>query len=98
MKRSRRSEHESAAGSWDDLLSGSDGGQAPSPVPSAIVIYVGSGRCRAVHREQEIDVVMPSGIAVRQKSALAVGDRLNPWGGGGRGGAGGGGGGAAAAR
>jgi len=42
----------------------------------AIVIYVGSARCRAVYRESEIDVVIPSGIAVRQKSALAVGDRI----------------------
>jgi len=40
------------------------------------VIYVGSARCRAVYHEDEIDVVVPSGIAVKQKSMLAVGDRI----------------------
>ncbi|HEY4643034.1 MAG TPA: ribosome small subunit-dependent GTPase A [Thermoanaerobaculia bacterium] len=77
MKRGKqlRHSHERPGGSWDELLSD---GAAPAsePADAAIVIYVGSARCRAVYREQEIDVVVPSGIAVKQKSALAVGDRI----------------------
>ena len=77
MKRDKRSggrrERGGAEGTWDELL-GVRGGE--SNPDSAIVIYVGSARCRAVYRELEIDVVVPSEIAVRQKSALAVGDRI----------------------
>jgi ribosome biogenesis GTPase len=43
---------------------------------AAIVISVGSGRCRVFHQDRELDVVVPSEIAVRQKSMLAVGDRV----------------------
>ena len=43
---------------------------------AAIVIYVGSGRCRVFHDGNELDVFVPPEIAVRQKSALAVGDRV----------------------
>jgi ribosome biogenesis GTPase / thiamine phosphate phosphatase len=43
---------------------------------AAIVISVSSGRCRLFHRGRELDCVVPSEIAVRQKSALAVGDRV----------------------
>lgn len=79
MKREKRSggphrKHERPEGSWDELLD-----RSRTPVAygdAAIVIYVGSARCRAVYEEQEIDVVVPSGIAMRQKSALAVGDRI----------------------
>jgi len=43
---------------------------------AAIVISVGSGRCRVFQNGREIDCVVPPEIAVRQKSALAVGDRV----------------------
>ncbi len=80
MKRGRKSgelrhQHERPEGSWDELLA--PGGAVDAPRgETAIVIYVGSARCRAVYRGEEIDVVVPSGIAVKQKSMLAVGDRI----------------------
>jgi len=43
---------------------------------AAVVIGVSSGRCRLFHRGREFDCIVPSEIAVRQKSALAVGDRV----------------------
>lgn len=43
---------------------------------AAIVISVSSARCRVFHDGQEIDCVVPPELAVRQKSALAVGDRV----------------------
>ena len=43
----------------------------------AIVITVASKRCRVYFDGREIDCVVPKEIAVRQKSALAVGDRVN---------------------
>ena len=43
---------------------------------AAIVISVSSGRCRVFAGDVELDVIVPSEIAVRQKSALAVGDRV----------------------
>ena len=43
---------------------------------AAIVIAVSSGRCRVVKAGEELDCLIPSEIAVRQKSALAVGDRV----------------------
>jgi ribosome biogenesis GTPase len=69
---------------------GAAGGTAPEsgsvsdadPRSAAIVISVASGRCRvfragsAEDRDAELDVLVPSEIAVRQKSALAVGDRV----------------------
>ncbi len=42
---------------------------------SAIVISVSSGRCRVFFEGQEIDCVVSGDLAVRQKSALTVGDR-----------------------
>ena len=42
----------------------------------AIVISVASGRCRLFLDGKEIDALVPGDIAVRQKSALAVGDRV----------------------
>jgi ribosome biogenesis GTPase / thiamine phosphate phosphatase len=43
---------------------------------SGIVISVSSGRCRVFRDETELDVTVPSEIAVKQKSRLAVGDRV----------------------
>jgi ribosome biogenesis GTPase len=43
---------------------------------AAIVIGVSSGRCTVVHHGRTIDVIVPSEIARRQKSALTVGDRV----------------------
>ena len=43
---------------------------------AAIVISVSSGRCRVYYDGREIDCAVPAEIAVRQKSALAVGDRV----------------------
>jgi ribosome biogenesis GTPase / thiamine phosphate phosphatase len=74
-KRSGTLRREHAEGSWDELLGGAaaDGAEWDD---AAIVIYVASARCRAVRQGEEIEVVVPSTIAVRQKSALAVGDRI----------------------
>ena len=46
------------------------------PRHAAIVISIGSGRCRLFHEGREFDCVVPPELAVRQKSALAVGDRV----------------------
>ncbi|HUP46113.1 MAG TPA: ribosome small subunit-dependent GTPase A [Thermoanaerobaculia bacterium] len=43
---------------------------------AAIVISVSSGRCRVFLEGREIDALVPSDVAVQQKSALAVGDRV----------------------
>lgn len=43
---------------------------------AAIVMSVSSGRCRVFHGGAEIDCVVPPEMAIRQKSALAVGDRV----------------------
>jgi ribosome biogenesis GTPase len=43
---------------------------------AAIVISVASGRCRVFYDHREIDCIIPPEIAVRQKSALTVGDRV----------------------
>ena len=43
---------------------------------TAMVIGLSSGRCRLFRDGAEIDCVIPSEIAARQKSALAVGDRV----------------------
>ena len=43
---------------------------------AGIVISVSSGRCRVFRDGRELDVIVPSEIAVRQKSVLAVGDRV----------------------
>jgi len=53
-----------------------------SPLPQAgegaegIVISVSSARCRVFSEGQEIDCKVPAEIAVMQKSAIAVGDRV----------------------
>ncbi len=41
-----------------------------------IVISVSSGRCRVFQNGRELDCLVPAEIAVRQKSALTVGDRV----------------------
>jgi ribosome biogenesis GTPase / thiamine phosphate phosphatase len=46
------------------------------PSDAGIVISVASGRCRVFLNGREIDCIVPPEIAVRQKSALAVGDRV----------------------
>lgn len=43
---------------------------------AGIVISVASGRCRVFLGGNELDVMVPADVAVRQKSALAVGDRV----------------------
>lgn len=43
---------------------------------AGIVISVSSGRCKVFREGREIDCRVPADIAVRQKSALAVGDRV----------------------
>ena len=43
---------------------------------SAIVIAVSSGRCRLFRDGREVDCVVPSEIARRQRSTLTVGDRV----------------------
>lgn len=71
---------------WEDLfdtLPKGERSQSVEEVPhgewenAAIVISVSSGRCRVFHDGREIDCAVPSEIAVRQKSALAVGDRVH---------------------
>ncbi|MEK6375613.1 MAG: ribosome small subunit-dependent GTPase A [Acidobacteriota bacterium] len=58
----------------DDLI---DPGAADIDLrDAAMVISVSSGRCRLFQHGREIDCIVPSEIAVRQKSALAVGDRV----------------------
>lgn len=44
---------------------------------AAVVMSVASGRCRVFHEGEEIDCFVPPEIAVRQKSVLAVGDRVH---------------------
>jgi ribosome biogenesis GTPase len=46
------------------------------PEEGAIVISVASGRCRVFHEGEERDCLVTGDLAVRQKSALAVGDRV----------------------
>lgn len=43
---------------------------------SAIVISVSSGRCKVFFDGQELDCLIPKELALLQKSALAVGDRV----------------------
>jgi ribosome biogenesis GTPase / thiamine phosphate phosphatase len=47
-----------------------------NPDAAAVVINVASGRCRVFRGGREIDCIVPAEIAARQKSALAVGDRV----------------------
>jgi ribosome biogenesis GTPase len=43
---------------------------------AAIVMSVASGRCRIFHEGRELDCLVPPELAVQQKSALTVGDRV----------------------
>lgn len=43
---------------------------------AAIVMSVASGRCRVFRAGEELDVFVPPELAVRQRSVLAVGDRV----------------------
>jgi ribosome biogenesis GTPase / thiamine phosphate phosphatase len=72
---------------WEDVADErtASGGEGPEveEIPSAadyasaaIVISVASGRCRVFKDGLEMDCLVPGEIAVRQKSALAVGDRV----------------------
>jgi len=57
-----------------------DGGwgavEGADPHDAAIVISIGKGRCRLFHHQREFDCLVPAELAVRQKSVLAVGDRV----------------------
>src|SRR5258708_6693085 len=69
----------SSSGTFDDLLDGDFGELAASEsdrAGAAIVINVSSGRCRVFHDGVEKDCLLPPQIATRQKSILAVGDRV----------------------
>jgi ribosome biogenesis GTPase len=46
------------------------------PATAAIVMGVASARCRVFRDGEELDVMVPAEMAVRQKSVLAVGDRI----------------------
>jgi ribosome biogenesis GTPase len=64
---------------FEELLSGDFGELAAGEgdvAGSAIVISVTSGRCRVFHDGEEKDCLVPPQIATRQKSMLAVGDRV----------------------
>lgn len=78
LRKTRSARDEQMAESWEDLLDvyGHAERREGEPAGAAIVISIASGRCRVFHRGEEIDCVVPSSIAVRQKSALAVGDRI----------------------
>jgi ribosome biogenesis GTPase len=76
MKRTRKeiARDASEETTWDDLLGGSP--EADEESRAAMVISVSRGRCRVFRDGREFDCLVPSDIAVRQKSALAVGDRV----------------------
>jgi ribosome biogenesis GTPase len=68
-----------SSATFDELLDGDFGELAASEserAGAAIVINVASGRCRVFHDGVERDCLLPPQIATRQKSALAVGDRV----------------------
>ena len=46
------------------------------PRDAAIVISIGKARCRLFRDQREFDCLVPPELAMRQKSALAVGDRV----------------------
>lgn len=54
-----------------------DAGDATDVEDAGIVMSVSSGRCRVFLDGQELDCSVPPEIAVRQRSALAVGDRVD---------------------
>src|ERR1051326_450986 len=51
-------------------------GELHDDVAAAIVINISSARCRVFRDGREFDCIVPPEIAARQKSALAVGDRV----------------------
>ena len=53
-----------------------DSGPAVSREDAGTVMSVASGRCRVFLRGEEFDCIVPPELAVRQKSVLAVGDRV----------------------
>lgn len=71
---------------WDDLLNlygQSAGEESARQLPQAgdgrregLVIKVASGRCRLFADGEELDCAVPAEMAARQKSLLAVGDRV----------------------
>jgi len=56
--------------------SGWGASEGVDPRDAAMVISIGSGRCRLFHHQREFDCLVPPELAMRQKSALAVGDRV----------------------
>lgn len=63
------------------VAAGAPGESEDTAVPAdradaAIVMSVASGRCRVFDHGEEVDCVVPAELAVRQKSVLAVGDRV----------------------
>lgn len=76
MKRKRKEIAREGGGetSWDDLLSGP--GEEAAEEGAAIVVSVTSGRCGLFRDGRDLDCTVPPALAVRQKSALAVGDRV----------------------
>lgn len=76
MKRTRKelARDTSPETTWDDLLGG--GSDPADDARAAVVISVSSGRCRLFRDGAELDCMVPPHMAVRQKSALAVGDRV----------------------
>src|ERR1051325_9530864 len=77
MKRKRKeiSREGGAETSWDDLLSG-PADETAEEGAAAIVVSVASGRCRLFRDGRDLDCTIPPALAVVQKSALAVGDRV----------------------
>ena len=59
----------------EDHVTAADVGESER-ASAAIVMSVSSGRCRVFHGDREIDCAVPPEMAIRQKSALAVGDRV----------------------
>jgi len=59
-----------------EQLDGSSDGAAEDYENAAIVMAVMSARCRVFDRGEERDCIVPPHIAMRHKSALAVGDRV----------------------
>jgi ribosome biogenesis GTPase / thiamine phosphate phosphatase len=57
---------------YDDAVVADEGDRESA----AVVFSVSSGRCRVLQDGEELDCVVPPELAVRQKSALAVGDRV----------------------
>jgi ribosome biogenesis GTPase len=76
---SRRKPSKQAGATFEELLTGDFGELAAgegSAAEGGIVINVASGRCRIFHDGEEKDCLIPPQIATRQKSMLAVGDRV----------------------